>query len=256
MAFVKTLNWKLREHRQLRQMDVKHSLVRDALSRNYRAASFSRWNDIPKEIASEMGCVFSQRTPGHALREIFIERIYDMRGFVPHKGDTVVDVGASYGDSAIYWSRVCGAHVIAFEPLAGAFNILQENVRLNNTDVHAFNIALGDGNPINSAESGGMLFVCGNGAPVATRRLDDFAIDRADILKIDVEGFEVAVLRGSAETIRKLRPRVIIETHSSELRHETEKIMSELGYGLAAVGRTIRNRSAMDEITNLFFLPS
>jgi FkbM family methyltransferase len=39
---------------------------------------------------------------------------------------------------------------------------------------------------------------------VPTRRLDDYELDAVGFIKIDVEGHELAVLRGGTETIRRL----------------------------------------------------
>ena len=49
---------------------------------------------------------------------------------------------------------------------------------------------------------------------VRTERLDDVFEGRLDVVKIDVEGAEVLVLRGAAETLRRERPIVVLE-HSA-----------------------------------------
>ena len=45
------------------------------------------------------------------------------------------------------------------------------------------------------------------------------------VVKIDVEGEELAVLEGATETIEKFRPTIIIEVH---FRNEKTKIVNEI----------------------------
>lgn len=46
---------------------------------------------------------------------------------------------------------------------------------------------------------------------VPARRLDDYEMDAVGFIKIDVEGHELAVLRGGSETIRRCLPSMLIE---------------------------------------------
>jgi FkbM family methyltransferase len=47
--------------------------------------------------------------------------------------------------------------------------------------------------------------------PVTTRSLDDYAFHNVGLIKIDVEGHELAVLHGAADTIHRERPNVLVE---------------------------------------------
>jgi FkbM family methyltransferase len=51
--------------------------------------------------------------------------------------------------------------------------------------------------------------------PLAT--LDSLGIERVDVIKIDTEGFELAVLRGASELLARCDPALIIELHADEL---------------------------------------
>jgi FkbM family methyltransferase len=68
---------------------------------------------------------------------------------------------------------------------------------------------------------------------VAVKRLDDFGLDNVGLVKIDVEGHELAVLRGAADTLRRNRPATVIE---AEERHHPNAVASiteflaDLGY--------------------------
>lgn len=63
--------------------------------------------------------------------------------------------------------------------------------------------------------------------------LDTMGIDRCDWLKVDTENCELAILRGAEQTIRKCRPRIILENHTHldpdcEAKHTA--FLAELGY--------------------------
>lgn len=142
--------------------------------------------------------------------------------------DTVLDVGANIGCTSLYFgSRAQRVH--AFEPSARTFAFLRRNVERSGLDrIHLHPLGLGDENrqltlTVAPADrSGGFVSdrvrPSGSGheqEPVSIRRLDDVmvekGIDSADLLKIDVEGFEGRVLRGAVRTLREHRPLVVAE---------------------------------------------
>lgn len=140
----------------------------------------------------------------------------------------VLDIGANIGLTALAFSSLCpNGTVVAIEPGRKAFHYLEENVRANSvSNVRAFNFAAG-------AENGfvqlyvddsnlATAFVIGNSTSngasdtsVPMYRIDDafpdFAIDRVDVIKIDVEGYELEALGGAGETLRKFSPLVYME---------------------------------------------
>jgi hypothetical protein len=67
---------------------------------------------------------------------------------------------------------------------------------------------------------------------VRVARLDDFEFDGVSFVKIDVEGHELGVLEGAAETIRRHHPVILMEI---EQRHATRPI-AEVFDWLAAAG--------------------
>ena len=72
-------------------------------------------------------------------------------------------------------------------------------------------------------------------------------------IKIDVEGFEKTVLEGAQYLLRE-KPRIIIETHSRLLRRACETFLIDYyGYTLKYVGRSVKGKGWMDEISVLFF---
>jgi hypothetical protein len=65
-----------------------------------------------------------------------------------------------------------------------------------------------------------------------------------DVIKIDVEGVELDVLRGATETLRKIRPRVLVEIHGwgDAMSEKVKELLANAGYTVSIVGR--RGREA------------
>ena len=116
-------------------------------------------------------------------------------------------------------------------------------------------MALGNGSDITGGKGKGTMFnYSSNEKTINTKKLDDFSFDRIDILKIDVEGFELEVLKGSEKTIKRLKPKIILETHSRELRQKCDDFLKKAGYQLKVEGRTVLSKQkGFDEVTNLFY---
>lgn len=141
--------------------------------------------------------------------------------------DVVFDVGAFIGDTTkTFCDRGCEVH--AFEPRPENFICLLNNC----PEAHCYNLALGDGSRFatdtRAGNMGGYPLLPG---PRYSIRLDDLKVAQLQFLKIDVEGFELHVLRGAAETITTLRPTIHIEFNIRALSlfgHTPEKLADEL----------------------------
>lgn len=141
-------------------------------------------------------------------------------------GDTVLDIGACYGTHSRAFSEAVGdrGRVISFEACEQTGRILSENIVLAPaSNIEAHNVALDSvANRMvalqpRSANRGAMQVA---NAPaqtesrVRTSTLDQLALCRADLIKIDVEGYETQVIKGGIETIEKCRPIVFSEVNS------------------------------------------
>lgn len=138
----------------------------------------------------------------------------------------VADIGANIGLTAIFFSQLA-QKVIAFEPSPSTYEILTSNLaRARVTNVEAINVGLGeapDSKTITFARdnrSGGYVSekIRPEGGHVTEqiqiRTLDHMFAQREalpDFLKIDVEGFELNVLKGARDILRKSRPTVVME---------------------------------------------
>lgn len=131
-------------------------------------------------------------------------------------GDVVFECGGHHGCSAILLSKWVGetGKVVTFEPLPSNFEILEKNVRLNSlANVIPKREAVGaNAGAITFDEAISGISASGNGVSVKVSRLDDYAYLNPTFLKIDVEGFELDVLRGATE-IMSTCPKLELEVH-------------------------------------------
>ncbi len=157
----------------------------------------------------------------------------EMRGLEPWyrthfpRDAMVIDAGGNIGLTALFFSRLFpDGHVHVFEALPRNAAYLEANLRLNGVTNCTLNaVALGDrpGRVAMQGE-GSASHVAGavrsgpeaDGVEVTT--LDAYArkagLDRLDLLKIDVEGFEPAVLAGARDLLDRTRPVLTMEFNS------------------------------------------
>ena len=186
--------------------------------------------------------------------------MYLVDGFIPKPGEVVYDIGSQYGDWAVLWAKKYHAFVYAFEPLESNLSAIWDNVRVNDLYDKVFVISsfIGNGFPLSFERRGDMIVATlSKLQSESSDKLDDlvkkYNFKSPDIIKIDVEGFELAVLEG-AQYLLLEKPRIIIETHSKALRKACEEFLIEYyGYTLKYVGRSVRGKGWMDEVSVLFF---
>ena len=149
-------------------------------------------------------------------------------------GDVVIDVGANIGAHTLRLATAVGerGRVLAYEPAARAFGRLARNIACNPalaSRIHARQVMLVDdvAVPLESAVYASWPLVRTPGAHhlhlgvalstdgAQQRLLDDAVadagVDHVALIKLDVDGHELQVLRGGRETLRRSRPTVILE---------------------------------------------
>jgi FkbM family methyltransferase len=189
--------------------------------------------------------------------DVFASKVYTKyKAFCPQKH--LVDIGAQYGDYSVLAAKSFGSNVVAFEPMKENFAALTEFVEINGLThkIKTHNLAVGSGSEMSIEKRKNMIVQEGS-ERIRTAKLDEFKLS-PDLLKLDVEGFEIEVLKGAANTIEKHRPRVIMETHSVKLRMEADEFLKSRGYKLAHVNKTYmysRPIPWMDELSNRFYSP-
>jgi FkbM family methyltransferase len=150
-----------------------------------------------------------------------------------------VDVGAHIGNHTVYFAQVLGIRTISFEPNPASFFHLDLNIRENGLArlCRVRHAAVGRTSglvrPISApGENSGMARVEEDPAgtvPLVT--LDDELVGEAhvDLLKIDVEGWELGVLEGAHEVLRRHRPLIYVEVMEDRFAG-VEAYLRDLGY--------------------------
>ncbi|MBE5730089.1 FkbM family methyltransferase [Candidatus Parvarchaeota archaeon] len=202
----------------------------------------------------EFGLKFSSNSQ---VWEVFLQRIYtSYRDFIPTKNDIVVDVGAQYGDYAVLCAGYYKVNkVYCFEPLKSNFKEIEKNIKLNKLkNISAYNVALGSENKMIKITYGGdMAGIVGDRTQKTYLKMLDSYRLKPTILKIDVEGFEMDVLRGAIKTIGKYHPKIIIETHTLKLRKEVLSFLGSMRYKVKHYGRSATSKTGeFDFVQNLF----
>ena len=174
-------------------------------------------------------------------------------------GSVLFDVGANVGFFTVIGARIVGeeGRVYAFEPVARNAAYLRLNCRLNRLrNVQVLQVAAGDetrSGALHLADySGGSTLDVAGRPPDYRRtrsvdvvRIDDLMESSAfappDVVKIDVEGAELHVLRGMQRTLQQCRPVVIYETDdksaavAEERRAACDAFLQGVGYRTAAL---------------------
>jgi FkbM family methyltransferase len=154
-------------------------------------------------------------------------------------GGTVIDVGANVGNHTVYFAALLGQDVISIEPNPAALATLRTNVALNRLEsrVRILPVAAGagpsrgsvrDDDPNNLGRASLQVEPEGD---VEVRSIDDIAHGlRIDLIKVDVEGMEPAVLEGARGTIARCRPVLLVEAADLAALRAVEAVVRPLGY--------------------------
>jgi FkbM family methyltransferase len=138
---------------------------------------------------------------------------------------TVIDVGALFGNHALWFDQISGVQTISFEASVEAGAAYRLNIERNRSKAILHNNALSNVNGTLMLTMPGCHF---GGASVqkdsnessiavSAKRLDDVTeIDQIIapcLIKIDVEGHELEVLEGAKDFLERMRPDIFLEVH-------------------------------------------
>lgn len=153
----------------------------------------------------------------------------------------ILDIGANSGVFALA-AKACNpsAAVVALEPSPGTARLLRRNVALNGGAIRVEELAASDRNgsatffdmPGEHQYSASLERGMGGTVEVQVpvRRLDDLITHRVDLVKIDVEKHEPAVLRGMRGILERDRPVMLVEILDDEVRAGVEQALAGLDY--------------------------
>lgn len=150
-------------------------------------------------------------------------------------GDVIVDVGANIGDFSLHASRLClpEGQVHAFEPVKESHDKLRHFISVNKIDNVVLNrMAVGSEHSsvsmqLPSPRNPGTAHVAIRGddrnmevipAIPLDHYIDTRSMKNVSCIKIDVEGYELQVLKGAAQTIERFHPLLFIELIDRHLR--------------------------------------
>lgn len=172
-------------------------------------------------------------------------------------GQVVYEIGAFQGLLTLFLSGRA-AQVIAYEPNPASYRRVLDNLRLNGrSNVQVRHLAVGD-------RAGTLTLLCdalmpggtsGDPAlaaqirsssptarvmdvPVVTidEDIETHGLPAPDFVKIDIEGMELAALRGMRRTLTRHRPALYLEMHGATFAHKDENVraiqtfLDEIGY--------------------------
>lgn len=160
-----------------------------------------------------------------ALGEVFGVEIYkkDVDEFNIN-GKKVVDIGASFGDTAIYFAIKGAEKIYAFEPLPSAYKLAEENIRLNNfqNKCQIINAAVGWGKGAYS-EDPKFKYIFYRDLPeysenkeipiISLRDIVDKFDINGGVLKIDCEGREYDIILNSPDELLRKFDYIVMEYH-------------------------------------------
>jgi len=183
------------------------------------------WNVVAKEnefqvLGSRMVIPESCRMPDLIL-DIYEPQVTACLKFLLKPGMIFCDVGANLGVFTLFAAKLVGpkGHVFAFEPVPSNFHALKHNVEINNqANVTCISKAVAETNGVSKlylSDYNGSHSLIDNPAAfsgividVKTVRLDSLeTLNHIDVLKIDVEGSELQVIR----SLGSLKPKIIFE---------------------------------------------
>lgn len=195
--------------------------------------------------------------PDHYIRREYMH----VEDFIPREKWIVFDVGAYVGVYSLWASKLAvKGFVVAFEPNPYAYRFLLANIMLNNrSNIHAFPYALGEVNSKSTLyiadrnigassliknhivkDPGGYRVIGRVEVPMVTldyfirkwRDLTSQTLNQINLVKIDVEGYEMNVLRGSINTLSKgLIERFVVEVHLDQVKPDyVVNYLADFGY--------------------------
>lgn len=191
---------------------------------------------------------------------------------------TVLDIGANIGVMSAYLKIINSKwDVIAIEPIPLHVRVMKKLFdKLDLKQVKIFETAVGDCNGIkkmqvpiqNGVLKHGLAHIKANDIVNEGEKVYEVSIQRIDNLvatneisqiigiKIDVENYELEVLKGAVETIKKYQPLLMIELWNDEKKDLCIQLMRDLGYDVKILNEDRLVSYNGQDALDYFFIPS
>lgn len=158
-------------------------------------------------------------------------------------GDTILDIGAHIGNHTLFFAREVkrSGRVLSFEPQRIIYQMLTGNIAMNALqNVFTIQNAVSDRDGFVNIPFIDPHHHCNFGSVFPTDLLpgekvqcmpiDNLKLSSCDLIKIDVEGSEIAVLKGASKTIQKFHPIIYVEHNQEEHFSELMNILQKFDY--------------------------
>ncbi len=236
MQFGRRIRHVFRVHRHDGVLAVFWEFLFQALKPFLRAYEWLLWHWYLKRRRSSFDVLGSHmtvlRVDEGVSRELAVHRIHEplatrlLQQYLK-PGMTVVDVGSNIGYYALLESRLveAGGRVIAIEPVPQNVEQLRRNVCTNGrTNIEVHHLAIADCNgtlPMYlSARSNWHSLLptpSSKTCMVTVSTLDSFlshaSLDSVDLIRMDVEGYEIKIIKGMRGILEQFDPQLLIEIH-------------------------------------------
>jgi len=211
---------------------IENTRCLDYLELNY----YSNFEDTLNQLAR-----INFETWEYHSREVFFE--------LSKSADLILDVGAYSGLYSLIGARASStSRIFAFEPNPAMRAVLHQNVELNGfaKRITIEEFALSDRRGSSALTVGGdssmamLNSISGldeqsNGSEITVKlaTLDDYDFVASSILmKVDIEGSEIAFLRGALRTIKSFKPTILMEALTDVELDLQSDFLKKLGYGV------------------------
>ena len=169
----------------------------------------------------------------HAKNEINYEK--ELFEKYVNKNKNIIDVGGCIGVMSLILSQLTSKKVYVYEPNPEAFYFLKQNIEQNHVkNVLTYNVGIGNKLKktkilYSANENIGQTLLClekkdldnnKNGVEVDLIKLDDIKIKNIGFIKIDVEGYELEVLKSGENLLTQNKMVVAVEYHGFDIKEK------------------------------------
>ena len=243
-----------------------------------RVKKFTKYHSVTLTHLGSSFSLFISPSNGFIDKHIFLYGIYepfifDLFAKYIRPGMTVIDVGANIGEHTMYAACLVGkdGSVYSFEPIPHLYEQIHDSVKQNHFEsiVHTKNYALGKEDMTEklhvSKNAGGSSIVHDDDTQelitVNVKKGDSelLLLNKVDVVKIDVEGYEYEVLLGMKEVLRRDQPLIFIEfsggAYSTQGKDHGGKILSflrEYNYSLYDIENDMQEITDDKDFLSLF----
>lgn len=186
--------------------------------------------------------------PIGTYNDLNAQTYHDIKPYLT-KYKVAIDIGARWGE----WSRMLLEdfdHVYCFEPLESRYKYLPLNCKMDN--ITLYGCCLGDkqedvdmyGGCVYNDNIDNIDEIVVNKNKVTKQhsiRLDDLNINNVEFIKIDVEGYELPVLKGAIQTLIRCKPIICLEQNGSENKWRGAKVNEAMDF-LISLGMKVEKQ--------------